>query len=86
MKVIPEGARKIVRNISGGALILLGVVGLALPFLQGIALILAGFLLLDFEGKEVFVARARGHRLGVWIEEKWRRFRPEAGSGRDGNV
>ena len=79
--LLPEGSRKIARNVGGCALILLGVAGLALPFLQGIALIVAGFLLLEFEGKEAMVERAREHRLGRWLEDRWRRLRPSGKRG-----
>ncbi len=63
--------RRIVRNVSGLALIGLGVVGLFLPFLQGVVMILGGIALLDFDGKTRFLARSR-RRLAKWgVPRRW---------------
>lgn len=48
--------RRIIRICAGGLLILLGIAGLFLPFLQGIALIAAGVFLL-----------APNSRLALWL-------------------
>lgn len=73
------GARKIARNVCGCGLMLLGVVGLALPVIQGVALIAAGFLLLEFEGKQALIARARSHPAGRWLERRWLWLRARLG-------
>lgn len=52
------------RIIGGFALLVLGVVGLFLPFLQGIAFIVLGLLLLS---REYHWAR----RLLDWARRKW---------------
>lgn len=52
------------RIIGGFALIGLGIIGLFLPFLQGIAMIVAGLLLL---AREFHWAR----RLLEWAKRRW---------------
>ena len=42
-----NGLVAIIKKVSGVLLIILGILGLALPFLQGIAMILAGIYLLQ---------------------------------------
>ncbi len=56
--------RRLVRIISGFALILVGIVGLFLPVLQGIAMIIAGLLLLapDFPW---------ARRIVQWMRKRW---------------
>ena len=73
---VPHGkTRKIVRNIGGTLLILLGIAGLVLPFLQGFLFIAAGFALLDFEKKEEWLHRAREHPLGKRAQAWWASMR-----------
>jgi len=55
---------RLTRIIAGFVLLGLGVVGLFLPFLQGIAMIVAGLLLL---GREFHWAR----RLLEWARRRW---------------
>lgn len=63
--------RRILRNVAGAALIGLGVIGLFLPFLQGVVMIVGGIALLDFDGKTRFLARAR-RRLTKWgVPRRW---------------
>ena len=44
-----NSAWKVIRKILGGVLILGGILGLFLPFFQGIAMIIAGAILLENE-------------------------------------
>ena len=44
---------KLLKKIAGISLVVLGIIGLFLPILQGILLILAGLFLLDIK-KEIF--------------------------------
>jgi len=73
--------KKILRNVAGTMVILLGIAGLFLPFLQGIALIAAGFLMLDFERKEEILLRIRGHRWTRRLAEWLSRARARVGRG-----
>ncbi len=57
-------ARRLARIIAGFGLLIAGVFGLFLPFLQGIAMIIAGLLLL---APEFPWAR----RLVDWLRRKW---------------
>ncbi|OGW13322.1 MAG: hypothetical protein A3G93_16260 [Nitrospinae bacterium RIFCSPLOWO2_12_FULL_45_22] len=51
--------KKIIRNIIGTILILLGIVGLFLPILQGVLLIFLGITVLDFDKKEALLAKLK---------------------------
>ena len=66
--------KKIIRNLAGAILILLGVLGLFLPFLQGFLLIFLGFGLLDFKGKKELVLKIKQTRLirpiATWYDTK----------------
>ncbi len=55
-------------------MIALGIIGLALPVLQGVVFIVAGFVMLDFQRKERLIKRAREHPLGRRLEEMWDRL------------
>ncbi len=70
--------RRMVRIVSGFALLGLGVIGLFLPILQGVAMIVAGLLLLapDFP-----LAR----RLLNWLKHKFQRFRQAVSSATKAN-
>jgi uncharacterized membrane protein YbaN (DUF454 family) len=57
-------AWRLARIILGFALVGLGILGLFLPFLQGIAMIVAGLLLL---AREYHWAR----RLLDWVRQQW---------------
>lgn len=66
---------RVARIILGFVLVGLGIVGLFLPFLQGIAMIVAGFLLL---AREFHWAR----RVLDWAKRRWSSVR-EAGARAD---
>lgn len=66
---------RLTRIVAGFILVGLGIVGLFLPFLQGIAMIVAGFLLL---AREFHWAR----RVLDWAKRRWRSVR-EAGARAD---
>ena len=67
--------RKVLRNVGGSCLIVLGVAGLFLPFLQGILLILAGVSMLDFARKEEMIQRLRESAAGQRVLQWWGRIR-----------
>lgn len=67
---------RLARIIGGFALILGGIAGLFLPFLQGIAMIVAGLLLL---GREYHWAR----RLLEWMRRRWHQVRQSGSSPND---
>lgn len=70
-----KAAWRLGRIILGFTLLGLGVVGLFLPVLQGIALIVAGLLLLAPEFQWA-------HRLLEWGKQRWHAFRhAHGGSG-----
>ena len=79
MGAIAGRSRKILRNIGGALLILLGITGLFLPFLQGIVFIIGGVALLDFKGKDELLRRGREHRWTRWTTDRigglWRQWR-----------
>jgi len=66
-------AWRVMRIVAGFILLGLGVIGLFLPLLQGIALIIAGLLVL---GREFHWAR----RLLDWGKRKWHAVRHSAAS------
>lgn len=70
--------RRTIRIVSGFTLLGLGVIGLFLPILQGVAMIAAGLLLLapDFP-----MAR----RLLDWLKRKFQRFRQAVSSATKAN-
>jgi len=76
-----RSGKKVLRNVGGSCLIVLGVAGLFLPFLQGILFILAGVAMLDFEGKEELIQRLRESPLGRRVTGWWHRLRAR----REGN-
>ena len=59
-------AVRIARNAAGLVLIALGIVGLFLPFLQGILFLVLGIGLVDLEVK---------HRAHVWLRRRYRCYR-----------
>lgn len=54
------------KKIAGTALIVLGIIGLFVPILQGIALIVVGVVLLEYEPLL---------RLGRSLKRKWKKTR-----------
>ncbi|MFQ5777000.1 MAG: PGPGW domain-containing protein [Terriglobia bacterium] len=67
-------AVRLARIIGGFGLIGLGIVGLALPVLQGIAMIIAGLLLLAREYRWA-------QRLLHWMKRKWGEARGTGAKG-----
>lgn len=67
---------RIARIIAGAVLIGIGVIGLFLPFLQGIALIIAGLLLL---AREFHWAR----RVVDWLRRRWHAARASSPGSRE---
>ncbi len=61
-----HNVKRVLRNVTGFALILLGIVGLVLPILQGILFIVLGLGLIDI------LAKRRLHR---WLSGKSRLYR-----------
>ena len=57
---------RVLRNIAGFALVLLGVVGLVAPVLQGILFIVLGLALIDLPIK---------HRIHHWLKSRSRTYR-----------
>jgi hypothetical protein len=62
--------RKAARNTLAFACFLIGVAGLFLPFIQGIAMIVLAIFIADFEAKERLLERYRHTRVGGWIWER----------------
>ena len=60
-----EIAKKVIRIVAGTSLIVLGIVGLFLPFLQGIALIILGLWVLS---KDIPWAKKLRRDLHEWYE------------------
>jgi len=71
-----KAAWRLGRILLGFALLGLGILGLFLPFLQGIAMIVAGLLLL---APEFQWAR----RLLDWAKRRWHSFRHHAAGARE---
>lgn len=57
-------------------MILLGIAGLFLPFLQGVLFLVIGIGLLDFDRKRRVLASARRRLVGWGVPRKW--FYPTA--------
>jgi len=55
--------KKLLKNILAIIIILLGIAGLFLPFLQGIIFILIGIGLLDFSRKQSWLQKIENSRL-----------------------
>lgn len=78
--------RRVLRNGFGVLLLLLGIVGLVLPFLQGVLMIVAGLALIDVPQKRRahewllrwrwYQALARRHAA---VHERWRAWRAKRG-------
>ena len=57
---------RVLRNTAGFVLVVLGVVGLVTPFLQGILMIVLGLALIDLPIK---------HRIHLWLGNRYRPYR-----------
>ena len=44
--------RKVARNVAAGVCLVVGIAGLFLPFIQGIAMIVLAIVIAEFEAKE----------------------------------
>lgn len=75
--------RKTVRNIAAAACLLIGIAGLFLPFIQGIAMIVLAVVIADFEAKERLLERYRHTRIGrhLWERHQARKARDAARRG-----
>lgn len=74
---MPASLRRAIRISLGVTLILLGVAGLVLPFLQGFLLISAGILLLAPDSRVGRWLIRQLRRAMAWIGRAARRFRSE---------
>ena len=75
--------RKAARNVAAAVCLLVGIAGLFLPFIQGIAMIILAVLIADFEAKERLLERYRHTRIGrhIWDRHQARKARDAARSG-----
>lgn len=76
--------RRVVRNVFGVVLLLLGIVGLVLPFLQGVLMIVAGLALIDVPQKQrahAWLLRFRWYqaiaRRHAALHERYRAWRAQ---------
>ena len=72
--------RKVARNALAAVCLLIGIAGLFLPFIQGIAMIILAVLIADFEAKERLLERYRHTRIGrhIWDRHQARKARDAA--------
>ncbi len=75
--------RKTARNIAAAVCLLIGIAGLFLPFIQGIAMIVLAVVIADFEAKEQLLERYRHTRIGrhLWNRHEARKARDAARRG-----
>ena len=75
--------RRIARNLAASACLLVGVAGLFLPFIQGIAMIVLAAMIADFKAKERLLERYRHTRIGrhLWERHAARKARDDARNG-----
>jgi len=75
--------RKATRNVAAAACLLIGIAGLFLPFIQGIAMIVIAVVIADFEAKERLLERYRHTRIGrhLWERHEARKARDAARGG-----
>lgn len=69
--------RKAVRNVAATVCLLIGIAGLFLPFIQGIAMIVLAVVIADFGAKERLLERYRHTRIGrhLWHRHEARKAR-----------
>ena len=72
--------RKAARNVAASVCLLIGIAGLFLPFIQGIAMIVLAVVIADFEAKERLLERYRHTRIGrhLWERHEKRKARDGA--------
>jgi len=75
--------RKTARNVAATICLLIGIAGLFLPFIQGIAMIVLAVVIADFEAKERLLERYRHTRIGrkLWERHEARKSRGAARRG-----
>ena len=75
--------RKAARNALAAVCLLVGIAGLFLPFIQGIAMIVLAVVIADFEAKERLLERYRHTRIGrhLWERHEARKARDAARRG-----
>ena len=75
--------RKSARNVAAAVCLLIGIAGLFLPFIQGIAMIMLAVVVADFEAKERLLERYRHTRIGrhLWERHVTRKARDAARCG-----
>ena len=75
--------RKATRNVLAALCLLVGIAGLFLPFIQGIAMIVLAVVIADFKAKERLLARYRHTRIGrhLWERHEARKARDAARRG-----
>ena len=75
--------RKAGRNVAAAVCLVVGVAGLFLPFIQGIAMIILALVIADFDAKERLLERYRHTRLGrhVWKHHEARKARDNGRNG-----
>lgn len=75
--------RKTGRNVAAAVCLLVGIAGLFLPFIQGIALIILAVVIADFAAKERLLERYRHTRIGhrLWERHEARKARDAARCG-----
>ena len=74
--------RKATRNALAAVCLLVGIAGLFLPFIQGIAMIVLAVFIADFEAKERLLDRYRHTRIGGWLWERHEARKARNGVGR----
>jgi len=75
--------RKAARNALALICLLIGIAGLFLPFIQGIAMIVLAVIIADFEAKERLLERHRHTRVGrhLWERHQARKLKDAARNG-----
>jgi uncharacterized membrane protein YbaN (DUF454 family) len=75
--------RKAGRNVLAAVCLAIGIAGLFLPFIQGIAMIVLAVIIADFAAKERLLERYRHTRLGrhVWRHHEARKAKDLARNG-----
>jgi hypothetical protein len=75
--------RKAARNAMAAVCLLIGIAGLFLPIIQGVAMIVLAVVIADFEAKERLLERYRHTRIGrhLWERHEARKARDAARRG-----
>jgi len=72
--------RKVARNLAAAVCLVVGIAGLFLPFIQGIAMIVLAIVVADFEAKERLLERYRHTWVGghLWRHHAARKAKAAA--------